>query len=146
MSCADRNRQIKKILTEAFKPHKVSVKGSRGTAYGWVNIHIAYRPKDRDEARELKSKVWQLMDAAKIQIGTYGYDDPGSDYGFGSKCIIEFDRPRDEFEAGERVKCQGKPGKVQPNWQSRDWYYFQPDNDNEPTIEVYKCDLVSIEA
>jgi acid stress-induced BolA-like protein IbaG/YrbA len=146
MSCAERNRQIKKILTEAFKPHKVSVKGDRGTAYGWVKIHIAYRPKDRDERDQLKAKVWELFAAAKISIGTYGYDHPGSDYGFGSKCMIEFDRCRDEFENGERVAFQGKAGKVQPNWSTRDWYWFQPDNDNEPTIEVYKRDLVSLEA
>ena len=42
-----------------------------------------------DESR----KVQQLIRDAKIEIGTYGYDDPGSDYGYGSKINISFYRP-----------------------------------------------------
>jgi hypothetical protein len=91
MSCAERNRAIKKILETAFGRGKVTVKGSRGTAYGWVTVHIAHAPRNRQELQELTAKVWQLFRADKIEIDTYGYDDPGSDYGFGSKIHLGFD-------------------------------------------------------
>ena len=90
MNTATRNRLIKKVLTEAFGKGKVRVRGSRGTAYGWVTVDIDYAPRTHEEARELTAKVWQLFDAAKIEIGTYGYDDPGSDYGFGRTIHINF--------------------------------------------------------
>lgn len=90
MTTAERNRLIKKVLTQAFGAGKVTVRGSRGTAYGWVKIHIDYTPRDRNERDLLKAKVWELFRAAKIEIDTYGYDDPGSDYGFGSKMHLDF--------------------------------------------------------
>lgn len=112
MDTAERNRKIKQVLTAAFGAGKVTVRGHKGTAYGWVTINIAYAPKDRDELSALKSKVWDLFKAAQITIGTYGYDDPGSDYGFGSKCHLNFDQCRDVFNTGERVTYCGKPGVV----------------------------------
>lgn len=89
MQIAERNRLIKKILKQAFDCN-VTVRGSRGTAYGWVTVKIDYTPHDREMARELKAKIWQLFDAAKIQIDTYGYNDPGSDYGYGNKIHMDF--------------------------------------------------------
>lgn len=89
------------------------MRGSRGTASGWVHVHIAYAPKDRDELEKLKHKVWALFGAAKIEIGTYGYDDPGSDYGYGHTITIGFDQCRDVFNEGETVNtCTGKSGIV----------------------------------
>lgn len=90
MDIADRNRLIKKVLTQAFGVGKVTVRGSRGTAHGWVTINIDYTPRDRNERDLLKSKVWELFRAAKIEIGTYGYNDPGSDYGHGSTMHLNF--------------------------------------------------------
>ena len=90
MDIAERNRLIKKILSKAFGQGNVTVRGSRGTAYGWVSVKINYTPHDRETSRELKAKIWQLFDAAKIDIGTYGYDDPGSDYGYGKKIHLDF--------------------------------------------------------
>ena len=84
--------------------------------------------------------------AAKVEIGTYGYDDPGSDYGFGSKMHLDFGLCRDQFTDRERVAFQGRPGQVGPNYRAPGWYFFQPDDDNMPTIEVHKSDLVSLEA
>src|SRR5260221_10773496 len=110
MSCAERNRAIKKVLEQAFGRGKVTVRGSRGTAYGWVTVHIAYAPRDENEHRELKSKVWDLLNAKQIEIGTYGYDDPGSDYGHGSKMHIDFDQCRDVFNPGERVSYCNEVG------------------------------------
>lgn len=98
MSCAERNRALKSIMAKAFAPHKVSVRGSRGTAYGWVSLHIAYAPRNRREAEELRAKVWKVIRAAKIEIGTYGYDDPGSDYGHGSTIHIDFDQCRERAD------------------------------------------------
>lgn len=126
---AERNRKIKQVLTAAFGAGKVTVKGSRGTAYGWVHINIAYAPKDREERDTLTAKVWDLFKAANIEIGTYGYDDPGSDYGFGSKCHINFEQCRDVFNEGERVSYCGKTGVVK-NRDYRtggDWYVINMD-------------------
>lgn len=147
MTYAERNRAIKKMLVKAFAPHKVTVKGDRGTAAGWVKIKIDYRPKDRDERDKLKAKIWELFAATKISIGTYGYDDPGSDYGYGSKCMIDFGRMRDEFRDGERVTWNGKTGTVKDRPYNRggDWYLIEWDGATE-RVEFYKGDLVSLEA
>jgi hypothetical protein len=96
---AERNRALKLILSKAFAPHKVTVRGSRGTSYGWVRVHIGYAPRNSREAQELRSQVFGLIAAAKIEIGTYGYDDPGSDYGHGSKIYIDFDPWREGADA-----------------------------------------------
>lgn len=98
MSTADRNRAIKTMLTKAFAPHKVSVTGDRGTAYGWVNVKIAYAPRNQRETTELRAKVMALLAATKIEIGTYGYNDPGSDYGHGKEINISFDRVREQAD------------------------------------------------
>lgn len=103
MEIAARNRQIKKVLSRAFGQGNVTVKGSRGTAYGWVTVKIAYAPRSRDEERELTAKVWQLFAAAKIEIGTYGYDDPGSDYGHGRAIHINFDTEKLWQQERERM-------------------------------------------
>ena len=93
MTIADRNRAIKKLLYEAFGRGKVTVRGHRGTAFGWLTVNIAYAPKNRDERETLTKKIWDLFRATGIdkQIGTYGYNDPGSDYGYGSKIHINFE-------------------------------------------------------
>jgi hypothetical protein len=96
MTVAERNRAIKRVLIGAFPGCKVSVTGDRGTAYGWVNVRIDWTPLDSDQAREMKRLVWQLLDKAGLgkEIGTYGYDDPGSDYGYGNKISISFNSCR----------------------------------------------------
>jgi hypothetical protein len=93
---AERNRAIKKTLEQAYGRGNVRVRGDRGTAYGWVNVRIDQTPLDMDQAREMKAEVWTLLDAAGLsqQIGTYGYNDPGSDYGYGNKISIEFNAAR----------------------------------------------------
>ena len=98
MSCAERNRAIKKLLEQAFGRGKVTVKGSRGTAYGWVRVHIAYSPRNNREAQELRSEVSRLIKVGKIEIGTYGYDDPGSDYGYGQTINIGFEPCREKAD------------------------------------------------
>jgi hypothetical protein len=40
----------------------------------------------------------QLINVAKVEIGTYGYDDPGSDYGYGNKININFDPCREQAD------------------------------------------------
>lgn len=142
MTTADRNRQIKQVLTQAFGAGKVTVRGSRGSAYGWVHINIAYAPKDIEERRELTSKVWDLFKAAGITIDTYGYDDAGSDYGFGSKMHLNFEQCRDVFNEGERVSYCGKVGTVKDRdyRTGGDWYVVALDSG---VIEsaCYKRDL-----
>jgi hypothetical protein len=95
MTVAERNRALKSAVSKAFAPHKVSVRGSRGTGYGWVRLHIAYAPLNVEEARTLRAKVWEIINANNITIDTYGYADPGSDYGHGSKIHIDFDSCRE---------------------------------------------------
>ncbi len=90
MSMAVRNRMIKKVLETAFGHGKVTVRGSRGTAYGWVTVRINHAPRNNRETRELRSLVSSLIASADIKIGTYGYDDPGSDYGYDSTININF--------------------------------------------------------
>ena len=147
MSCAERNRKIKQVLTTAFGTGKVTVKGSRGTAYGWVSIHIAYAPKDRAELEILTGKVWELFKAAKIEIGTYGYNDPGSDYGFGSKMHLNFDQCRDVFSVGDRVNYCGAAGVVKDRdyRAGGDWYVVALDNGAIESA-CYKGDLAKIAA
>ena len=87
---AERNRQIKKLVSKAFAPHKVTVRGHRGTAFGWVSINIDYAPRDWRERQELNAQVCRLLDTAKLEVGTFGYDDPGSDYGYGRKMHVNF--------------------------------------------------------
>ena len=98
MTVAERNRALKSVMAKAFAPHKVSVRGSRGTAYGWVDLHIAYAPRNRREGEELRQKVWSIIRENKISIDSYGYDDPGSDYGHGSKIHIGFDAYREQAD------------------------------------------------
>ena len=90
MTITERNRLIKKILSHAFGQGKVRVRGSRGTAYGWVTLDIDYTPHDQERRREVTALIWKLFEKAKIEIGTYGYDDPGSDYGYGKEIHINF--------------------------------------------------------
>lgn len=96
---AERNRNLKKLMQKAFAGHKITVRGSRGTAYGWVTLHIGYSPRNVREAQELRAEVWNLINAAKIEIGTYGYDDPGSDYGYGKEIHIDFDAVREPADS-----------------------------------------------
>jgi hypothetical protein len=86
---AVRNRQIKKVLEQRFGRGKIRVRGSRGTGYDWVSVLIE-APDDGRLYSDRYGEVMTLLRSASIEIGTYGYDDPGSDYGFGSKINISF--------------------------------------------------------
>lgn len=88
MTIAERNRAIKRTLETAFGRGRVTVRGSRGTAHGWLTVSIDWTPLDIDQKREMDGLVWSLLEAAKLDtlIGSYGYADPGSDYGCG-RCI-----------------------------------------------------------
>ena len=92
MKIAERNRAIKRALETAFGRGKVRVRGSRGTAYGWLTVSIDWTPRDIEQRREMESLVWDLLTAAKLDttIGTCGYNDPGSDYGYGREIHIDF--------------------------------------------------------
>jgi hypothetical protein len=144
---AERNRNLKKLLEAAFGRGKVTVKGSRGTASGWVTVKIAYAPRDEDERRELNAKVWQIIKAGKVEIGTYGYNDPGSDYGHGSTIHIGFEQCRDIFDPGERVTYCDQIGTVRERdyGHGGNWYTVTLDNGVTKT-ECYKGDLVRVAA
>jgi hypothetical protein len=95
MKIAERNRLIKKVLEHKFGRGKVRVKGSRGTGYGWVHVHIE-TPKDWRYYSERHIEVMGLLTKAGAEFGTYGYDDPGSDYGCGKEIIISFHAPHEQ--------------------------------------------------
>ena len=81
------------MLEKHYGKGRVWVRGSRGTAYGWVHVYIDLNEADYEQGKyrsDESRKVQQLIRDANIEIGTYGYDDPGSDYGYGSKINIRF--------------------------------------------------------
>ena len=98
---AERNRKLKSAIEKAFGRGKVRVYGHRGTASSWATVKIAYAPRNWAEAKELETKVWQIIRAAQIAVPTYGYDDPGSDYGFGNCLHINFEECQDHQAARE---------------------------------------------
>ena len=92
MTVSERNRQIKKALAEEFGYKNVSVKGDRGTAYGWVNIKIvAKKPegedcnpgdpywkceKTREKIDQIKKRVWQILKETGLDRYLFSfYDD-----------------------------------------------------------------------
>jgi hypothetical protein len=104
MTTAKRNAAIKKLLEAHYGVGKVWVRGSRGTAYGWVSVYIDTPVSDeRGAFSEEYAKANKIvMDAFREEIGTYGYDDPGSDYGYGSKINFSFRVPYDVIVKREK--------------------------------------------
>jgi hypothetical protein len=66
-----RNRQIKKILEQAFGRGKVRVRNGRGTSWGWAHIDIGYAPADWQQERELNALARKLIHAAGIDLFHY---------------------------------------------------------------------------
>ena len=97
---AQRNRAIKNVLESHYGKGKVWVRGSRGTAYGWVSVYIDHQIEPGAYGSDERAKACKLISDANIEIGTYGYDDPGSDYGYGSTINISFHKPFDVEQRG----------------------------------------------
>lgn len=89
---ATRNRAIKKTLEAAFGRGKVSVRGSRGTAYGWVSVDIDWTPLDSDQSQRMHAECKALLAAAKIDLGST-YTDDDCRYTM-DKCHLGFNQPR----------------------------------------------------
>lgn len=94
---AIRNRQIKKVLEQAFGRGKVRVKGSRGTAYGWVHVHIDYAPRNQRESSDLRPMALQLIRAAKIELSSH-YSDDYTDNTPRASIIINFEPCREKAD------------------------------------------------
>jgi hypothetical protein len=105
---AARNRQIKAVLERAFGRGKVTVRGERGTAYGYVRVRIDHTPLDWDSAGRLKGQCKALLRAAGVDLGLAYTDDTCQETT--DQCRIEFNRCRyqDTIEMGGK-KCWGKP-------------------------------------
>ncbi|MEM2352404.1 MAG: hypothetical protein QXT26_08370 [Thermoproteota archaeon] len=95
---ARRNRLIKAALSEVFGRENVSVKGDRGTAYGWVIITIyAEKPHEgecericlacNDKRREIERKAWRILEETGLveELNIY-YDEMGNQR---YECIID---------------------------------------------------------
>lgn len=91
MYAAERNRKLKSVLSSAFRNHKVSVRGHRGTAYGWVTVSVQAAPIHLQHRRRMEAKVWRIIGKHDIKIGSYGTPgDMGCDYGWGREIHINF--------------------------------------------------------
>ena len=75
MDYSARNRLIKKTLVAAFVGRKVSVRGDRGTAYGWVSIKVDWTPLDCDQSNEMRRQVIGLLKTAGVKFSQYWPDD-----------------------------------------------------------------------
>ena len=118
MSVKERNKLIKKVLSQEFGYNNVRVKGDRGTAYGWVNVHITVKKPHKgecedkgwlnmcDECRELyystKRRVWEILEKADLvkELGIY-YDDFGNKH---HEIIIDIDLKDDVKTPEKREK------------------------------------------
>jgi hypothetical protein len=89
---AVRNRAIKATLERAFGKGKVTVRGSRGTGYGWVSVKIDYTPMDSDTYNELERLAKQLLRKSNIDLGRT-YTDDTCQYTM-DKCNISLNTPR----------------------------------------------------
>ena len=89
---AARNRQIKKTLEQAFGRGKVRVRGSRGTGYGYVSVHVDWTPLDVDARRAMEAQCFALLRAAKIDLGSR-YTDDTCQYTC-TECSISFNTAR----------------------------------------------------
>lgn len=75
MSKAVRNRAIKSTLESVFGRGKVTVRGSRGTAYGYVDVRIDWTPLDSDQSARMHGECKALLHAAGIDLGRTYRDD-----------------------------------------------------------------------
>lgn len=143
MSYADRNRAIKKLLEGNFGKGNVTVRGSRGTAYGWVTVKINYAPRNSDHRREIEALIWKMFDRDGIKIGTFGTPgDMGCDYGWGHNIHINFNQCLDVFNEGETVKtCNGQTATIKSRdyCNGGDWYKIELASGSVETY--YKNDL-----
>lgn len=87
---AQRNRAIKKTLEQAFGRGKVRVRGSRGTAYGYVHVYIDHKPRDWEDASKLVDLCKRLLRAAKVDLG-FAYTDDTCQHTT-DQCRISFER------------------------------------------------------
>jgi len=100
---AARNRAIKKTLAAVFGKNKVSVRGHRGTAHGWVSIDIDYTPRDPEARQELRTLCKTLLRKANIDLG-FTYTDDTCQY-TSDQCHLNFNRSR--FERTFRMADDG---------------------------------------
>ena len=60
---------------QAFGRGRVTVRGSRGTAYGWATVNVDWTPLDADQSAEMRAHCFALLRAAHIDLGTTWTDD-----------------------------------------------------------------------
>lgn len=89
-STAVRNAALKAMLEETYGKGKVSVTGDRGTAYGWINARINATEPAGKSYGVIQHEIVTAAKTRGISIDNYGYDDPGSDYGYGYKLNVRF--------------------------------------------------------
>jgi hypothetical protein len=89
---AIRNRQIKTTLESIFGKGKVTVRGSRGTGYGWVSVHVDWTPLDSDQSARMHAECKALLHAAKIDLG-HSFTDDTCQY-TSDQCHLSFNRAR----------------------------------------------------
>lgn len=112
LTTAQRNREAKKRLVSIFGKDNVKVRGSRGTAYGWLNVDITIPVPEtcygeqfhrdsyygsclecRETHRDAREKAEKALDG--LSFGTWYVDDG---YGTQSSKLtinVRFNRPSD---------------------------------------------------
>ena len=115
MNIAARNRAIKSTLAKAFGHGKVTVRGSRGTAWGYVRVQINHTPRDWEQSLALQRHCKALLRAAGIDLG-FAYTDDTCQHAT-DQCSISFNRCRFErvFAGQDTGQLYGKP------WDSEEW-------------------------
>lgn len=89
---ADRNRAIKQTLGKLYGRENVTVRGSRGTAYGWVHVKINRTPLDAAQAEVWGAEARAALMAAKVDLGR-AYTDDDCRFEM-DKCHIGFNSAR----------------------------------------------------
>lgn len=88
MNIKERNKQIKKVLSDVFGAKNVSVRAGKGTAYGWVDIDIVagarisvdeqYTETEKNIINETCRKAEKILSDSKIEFYKYS-DDMGKE-------------------------------------------------------------------
>ena len=90
---ATRNRAIKATLSKAFPGIKVTVRGDRGTAAGYVSAHVHYAPASFTASDELTALAITLLERAGVNLG-HRYTDDTCQFST-TDLSLKFDRPRE---------------------------------------------------
>jgi hypothetical protein len=92
LNIAERNRAIKKVLSAKYGRDAVTVRGSRGTGYGYVHVNIDATPLDWRQRSDMVAECKELLRAAGLDLGRSYTDDTCQHTT--DRCSIDFNHTR----------------------------------------------------